>query len=447
MKYFGTDGIRDHVDGPLLKPALVRRLGLAAAKFFQSDTTTPRATVIIGHDTRASAGGILNDLSAGLQAGGIEVLSGGVIPTPAVACAVPKLQAVAGIAITASHNPYHDNGIKFFNAAGTKLTDAEEERLEQLLENCSDPGPRGGTPTAVDAESIYLETLKSVLPEGALRGWRIALDCAHGATYRTTPALLSCLGAELITTSCQPNGVNINAGCGSEHPQALQEVVRSQGAALGIAHDGDGDRLVLVDEQGDLVDGDELLAMIALNMLKKGNLAGKTLVATVMSNLGLDAAIRAAGGEVVRAGVGDRQVLQAMAEHGYCFGGEASGHLILKDWLPTGDGLLAALAALGILLESDQPLSQARKVVRLYPQRKKNLKVRTKLDLTQIAEYLRSYAGIERRLGADGRLLVRYSGTEPKIRLLVEAAQDAQAQAVLLELEQLIRTHLEVVDS
>jgi phosphoglucosamine mutase len=326
--------------------------------------------------------------------------------------------------ITASHNPASDNGVKFFGPDGSKLTDAEEAQIEPAMEV-----PRAWEGAGIfSTESItqdYVEAVGRMLPPGSLSGWRVALDTANGATHLSSPAVFRALGAEVFALGDSPDGANINEGVGSEHPEALARLVLSAGARMGVAHDGDGDRCVLCDEKGVVLDGDEVLTLLATHALGNGTLAAKTLVATVQSNLGVDAAVQAAGGRVVRTDVGDRYVAERMREEGATLGGESSGHFIFLDSCPSGDGLVAALRVASVVLETGRPLSELRRALRKFPQRTESLVVREKRPIESMPELSAAIGGLVRELGARGRVLVRYSGTEPKLRLLVEGPTDA----------------------
>ncbi len=439
--YFGTDGVRGPFGGPLLNEAFVARLGEAAGRSLAKGSVR---RVVVGRDTRASGEVLERALAAGLAAAGCEVWSVGVAPTPAVAGAVVAERAAFGVMITASHNPAGDNGIKFFNPQGSKLTDEEEAEIEALLP--AQPSSRGGEVVVVGgAIERYRQQVAAVLAPGALSGWKIVLDTAHGATCTTSPAVLRALGAEVVGLGDAPNGQNINDGVGSEHAQPLARRVAAEGARLGIAHDGDGDRCVVVDEQGSILDGDELLAILALRALEKGTLAKKTLVVTVQSNLGLDAAVRRAGGQVLRTQVGDRYVLEGMRQTGATLGGESSGHVVSADVSATGDGLVAALKVLEVMVATGRPLSELRRAVSLFPQVTRALKVAEKKDMSALARVRAEIMALEAELGEEGRILVRYSGTEPKIRLLVEGPTDATVQGAMARLEAAVRTDLTVV--
>jgi len=359
---------------------------------------------------------------------GVDVLFIGPLPTPGVAYATRSLRADAGIVITASHNPYADNGIKFFRADGYKLDDKIEDEIENLvfsggIENIRPTAGAVGKAVRIDdALGRYIEFAKASFPRGlTLEGVRIVVDCAHGAAYKSTPCVLRELGAEVIVYGNQPDGMNINQDCGSMHPEAMCRRVVEHSAHLGIAHDGDADRVLLCDEKGNLIDGDDIMAIAALDMLAQKTLAGKTLVATVMSNAGLEAAIKTAGGRVIRTAVGDRNVIDEMLRHGFNFGGEQSGHLIFRDFGTTGDGLVAALQILRIVKARQTPLSKLAKCWTRFPQLVTNVRVREKIPFEQLDGVLKLVKQAETELrSAGGRVLLRYSGTEPKARLLLE---------------------------
>ena len=443
-QYFGTDGVRGPYGGPVINEAFAERLGVAAARFVSRQTHTGTQRVLLGRDTRASGQSLLHAVSSGLASMGVESAVLGVVPTPAVAAALVRERAALGVMITASHNPASDNGIKFFARGGVKLSDQQEAEIEQLLPG-EQPTIIYGRSRHLDGLHAYLDNVKQLLPAKALAGWKIVLDTAHGATCMTSPIVLRELGAEVITLGDAPDGHNINAGVGSEHPEKLAAKVLETGARLGIAHDGDGDRCILCDEHGAVLDGDEILTILALHALKRGALPVNTLVVTVQSNLGVDAALREAGGRVLRTSVGDRYVIERMLQEKATLGGESSGHIICSEISPTGDGLVAALKVLSVMIETRQPLSQLRKCLKKYPQASANLKVREKKELAILPHLPLAIQALEAEMGGYGRVLVRFSGTEAKIRLLVEGPTVEIVKAGLARLVAVASTDLEVI--
>lgn len=439
-RYFGTDGIRASSDADVLQTPFLGRLARAAYTFAGAESGL---SFVIGRDPRASGAGIVDALAEVWVKLGVRVIDCGVAPTPAIALAVKEAGADLGIVVTASHNPAKDNGVKFFSAAGTKLSEGEEARLEGLIDASADLGLNmSGERQPFPAADIYKRFAINQAPKAMLAGKKIALDCANGATAGTTPDVLRALGAELCLIGDSPDGRNINAGVGSEHPEVLAERVIEVGADLGIAHDGDGDRVLFVDELGVVVPGDAVLALIGQHMIGEGSLTGKTLVATVMSNLGLDRAIEALGGTVLRTPVGDRQVFYKMLDGDFCFGGESSGHLIMRHYLETGDGLTAALAFLKAWLASGVAVSELAASITLFPQKTANLYVDEKKPFEAMPEFLAALGEIEKALGAEGRILVRYSGTENKVRLLAEAESESLADSTMKTLTELVAGHL-----
>ncbi len=404
----------------------------------------PGSVVLIGRDTRASGPGLVAAVAAGLRAGGLAPVSLGVTPTPAVARAVRARGARLGVVVTASHNPAADNGIKFFATDGLKLSDADEAEIEALMPAADAvPAWRGApVPMEENGTAAYVADLASALTAGALAGWRIVVDAANGATAGTTPEVLRRLGAEVAALGVSPDGLNINAGVGSEHPEQLAREVVAHGARLGVAHDGDGDRCILCDETGAVLDGDEILAILALDALRRGALAVKTLVVTVQSNLGLDAAVSAGGGRVERTDVGDRHVLAKLLSSGATLGGESSGHIIDLNVSPTGDGLAAAMGIIAVMRATGRPLSELRRVLKKFPQGTRNIKVAEKKPLAECVTLSAEIAAVERELGAGGRVMARFSGTESKLRLLVEAGDDALVMSALNRLESAARRDL-----
>jgi phosphoglucosamine mutase len=443
MGLFGTDGIRGRAnEGPLTPEAAVAFGRAVAVKF-----GVPKRPFVIGRDTRLSGPMLESAVAAGIAAMGVDVKLLGVVPTPAIAFLARHLSASAGVVISASHNPHEDNGLKLFNAAGLKCDDALEAELESLiLGEPLRPPPDAHVGRILpwsDAAARYAKLAVEAYGKNLdLHGVTVVIDAGNGAAYETSPLVLRALGAEVHPLHCDPDGVNINADCGSTHPEAMVEATREFGAALGLAHDGDADRLIVSDETGSLLDGDEMLAVIGLDLLRQGKLNKNTLVATVMSNLGLDECFAAAGGKILRAGVGDRYVLEQMLAHDLNVGGEQSGHVILRDHNTTGDGLVTALELLRIMKRTGQPLSELRRGLRKYPQQLVNVKVRERIPLSEIPEITDEVRAVEKELGSQGRVLLRYSGTEPKIRLLVETRDEAMLQPVVDRLLVPIRKHL-----
>jgi len=430
-KYFGTDGVRGPYGGPLINEVFAARLAVAALRWWQG-SAAPGAEVriLIGRDTRASGESLERGVVRALVAAGAKVVRLGVLPTPAVARAVRGTGASLGVVITASHNPASDNGIKFFGPGGVKLTDEDEARIEcNLLDEVA--AADSGGPTAAGqvearaAEADYIASAEALLPARSLVGWRVVLDTANGATCGTSPVVLRRLGAEVIGLGDGPDGLNINARVGSEYPEALAARVVAEQARLGIAHDGDGDRCILCDESGAVLDGDEILTILATYALKQGCLAERLLVVTVQSNQGVDTAIRLAGGRVARTEVGDRYVAERMRADGATLGGESSGHVICAEVSPTGDGLVAALKVIAVMQATGQPLSVLRRVLVKCPQMTAALRVRAKPPLASLASLSAVMRELAEELGEEGRVLVRYSGTEAKLRLLVEGPTPA----------------------
>jgi phosphoglucosamine mutase len=431
-KIFGTDGVRGTANIEPVTAETALKLGRAAAHVFKNLERQSRGRgvhrIVLGKDTRLSGYMLENAISSGILSTGVDVLFIGPLPTPGVAYITRSLRADAGIVITASHNPYTDNGIKFFRADGFKLDDQIESKIEQMVfsgevEDIEPKAPEIGKAVRIDdALGRYIEFAKAGFPRGlTLEGIRIVVDCGHGAAYKSTPSVLTELGAELFVINNHPNGKNINENCGSMHPEAMCQSVIDHRADIGIAHDGDADRVLLCDEKGRLIDGDDIMAIAALEMLEEKTLAEKTLVSTVMSNAGLEAAVVKAGGRMLRTPVGDKNVIDEMLRGGYNFGGEQSGHLIFRDHSTTGDGLVAALQILRIMKAKDQPLSKLAQCWTRFPQLVTNLRIREKRPMDQLDGVNGLVAEAELDLQAQGgRLLLRYSGTEPKIRLLVE---------------------------
>jgi phosphoglucosamine mutase len=424
-RYFGTDGIRGRAGTHPVTAEFAAGLGTAAVRILGQGQNRP--VLAIGWDTRASGPELAQALAKGIAAAGGEARLLGVLPTPGVAACVVAEGHAAGVVISASHNPAEDNGIKFFAGDGCKLPDETEARIEEELERPAAPPATAGRITEdTGASDRYIaHALRSLPPGFTLGGLSIAVDCAHGAAFRTTPEALRRLGADVHVFHASPDGWNINRGCGSTEASEISRLVRETGADVGLAHDGDADRLLLCDETGSPLDGDELLAMAGLDLISRGKLPAKTVVATVMSNLGLDEAIESAGGRVIRSAVGDRYVLEAMKAGGFHLGGEQSGHMIFAEHGTTGDGLVSALQILRLLTESSRPLSELRQVLQKYPQAQRALTVRNKPPLESVPEIRAAILAAEKAVAPRGRVLVRYSGTEPKLRILLEGREAA----------------------
>lgn len=433
-KYFGTDGIRGRANGTIT-PELALKVGQAAGVVFQNGEHRHR--VLIGKDTRLSGYMIETALVAGFTSVGMDVLLTGPMPTPAVAMLTRSMRADLGVVISASHNPFHDNGVKLFGPDGFKLSDEIESEIETIME--SDPATHrapseliGRAQRIEDAGGRYIEAVKSTVPRGmTLEGLKIVVDCANGAAYRVAPRVLMELGATVIPLGVAPNGMNINDGCGSTHPRQVIDTVIREGAHLGIALDGDADRLVLVDERGDLVDGDQIMATIAATWHEEGRLTGGGIVGTVMSNLGLERFLAGRGLKLERTAVGDRYVLERMRVVGYNFGGEQSGHLIMTDIMTTGDGLVAALQVMAAVMRAGKPVSEVCRRFDPVPQLLRNVRLppgasaRRLLDLSPV---VRAILEADAALGEGGRVLVRPSGTEPLIRVMAEGDDAAQVE-------------------
>jgi phosphoglucosamine mutase len=427
MRYFGTDGVRGKVGEAPMTVDFALRLASAAARVLAPSG----GTVLIGKDTRLSGYMFEAALEAGFTAAGANVLLAGPLPTPAVAYLCQRLGADFGIVISASHNPYQDNGIKIFAAGGAKLTDADEAAIEALLDEpplTLESSALGRARRVDDARIDYQEFCKSMVRPGtSLAGFKLVVDCAHGAAYKVAPRVLADLGAEIIPIGCSPNGRNINAGCGSTQPELLATTVKGVSAAMGVALDGDGDRCVLVDELGQIVDGDQMLYVLARDAQARGELQGP-VVGTVMSNLGLEQALGRLGIPFVRAAVGDRHVMAMLKEHHGQLGGETSGHLINLAKTSTGDGLATALQVLAVMQLTGQPLSELVKGMQRLPQVMINVKVGQRIDVGATPAIQAAVSAAEAELGSRGRVVLRASGTEPLIRVMVEAIDAAEAQ-------------------
>lgn len=435
--FFGTDGIRGRANTAPMTADLALRLGQAAGRYFRRDGGSAVHRVVIGKDTRLSGYMFENALTAGLTSAGMNVLLLGPVPTPAVGLLTPSMRADLGIMISASHNPAEDNGIKFFGPDGFKLSDAAEVEIEALLEAGVDPAPAqqiGRAQRIDDGRFRYVERVKSTFPQGMrLDGLKIVVDCAHGAAYRAAPEVLWELGADVVALGTSPDGTNINDGCGSTRPQAAAEAVVAHSADVGICLDGDADRIVLIDETGRVADGDQLMALMAARWAAEGRLRDGTLVATVMSNLGLERFLAARDLRLERTKVGDRYVVEAMRAGGWNLGGEQSGHIVLSDYATTGDGLMAGLQVLAEMVRSGRPASRLARQFEPVPQLLRNVRYATgaaPLDQAGVQDAIRA---AEARLDGCGRLLIRRSGTEPLIRVMAEAEDEALMAEVVAE--------------
>ena len=457
---FGTDGVRGKAGEYPLDVPTVRRIGAALARALQHDHDAVR--FLAGRDTRESGPWIVRELAFGIESQGGTLTSAGVVPTPAIAYLTLRMGYTAGVVISASHNPFEDNGIKVFSGAGQKFTEALEERIEAFVADASwspdgtgrsdptgassAPGVASGmsrTVEDVDYGSEYLSLLRRLLPGGAFgKGTRIAIDCANGATTTVAPRLFRELGYDVRWVGCEPDGRNINLACGSTAPAALVRAVLDERCRLGIAYDGDGDRAVLVDAAGRIVNGDAVLLMCAKQMKAEGRLKGGAVVATVMSNIGLEIALREAGIDLVRSAVGDKYVKEEMIRRGLSLGGEQSGHIIFSDYLLTGDGLATSLNALRTMAVTDRELDDLASEITMYPQVLLNLRVSRKVDLRTVPEVAAAVSAVESRLGGHGRLLVRYSGTEPLLRVMLEGRDEDEIRRWGQEIVDVVKQHV-----
>ncbi|MCR4665836.1 MAG: phosphoglucosamine mutase [Desulfovibrio sp.] len=446
-RFFGTDGLRGTVNLPPMTADTALRLGLAAGIRFRRGENGHR--VVIGKDTRLSGYMFESALTAGLCAAGMHVIMTGPLPTPAISFLTRNMRADLGVVISASHNPFYDNGIKFFDAEGYKLLDETENEIAEMVLDPSFcwpyPEPTGvGRATKIeDAGGRYIVYTKSCFPTHlTLAGLRIVIDCANGAAYKVAPLALEELGAEVFRIGTSPNGTNINDHCGSLHPKVVAAKVREVRADVGLALDGDADRLIVVDEHGKILDGDQIMALCADAMMRRGELPGNLLVATVMSNLALEIFMREKGGQLLRTKVGDRYVVECMRQNGAMFGGEQSGHLIFRNLSTTGDGLLAALQILRIMREKEKPLSELADLITPFPQKLVNVQVQQRLPFEERPAIGEEVARIEEALGARGRVLLRYSGTEPVCRIMVEGENDQLVERLAQDLAEVISREL-----
>jgi len=448
-RLFGTDGVRGLANAEPMTSEVALRLGRAIAHVCKMQNAARRHKIIIGKDTRLSGYLLETAMASGICSMGVDVLLVGPMPTPGIAFLTRSLRADAGVVISASHNPFQDNGIKFFSRDGFKLPDDTEARIEELVIS---PSIDGFRPTAAhigkafridDAAGRYNVFVKNTFPRDlTLDGLTIAIDCAHGAAYHVGPQVLEEFGAKVIPIGVEPDGQNINRDCGALYPNGLQRVVRERDAHVGVALDGDADRAILVDEQGTIVDGDAVLAMAAQQMKATGRLRHDTVVATVMSNLGLELCLRERGIRMVRSAVGDRYVVEEMLAGDYNLGGEQSGHVVFLDHSTTGDGLITALAVLEIMVRMGRPLSELASIMERVPQELLNVPVRSKPPLESIPEVVAAVQNVEERLGDRSRVLLRYSGTELLARVMVEGEDLPQVRGAAEEIAAAIRTRL-----
>ncbi|MCX6545657.1 MAG: phosphoglucosamine mutase [Acidobacteria bacterium] len=442
-RLFGTDGVRGRAGVPPLDVRTIRRLGWALVRVLPAASEAPQ--LLIGRDTRESGEWIERDLAVGATANGAVVTSAGVISTPAVAYLTRSRGFTAGVVISASHNPYHDNGIKVFSGAGAKFTEALEAEVEAIVADASWQEPQGEAPPIqqVDLEEVYLaharEAMAGLFPTHARR---ICLDCGHGAMSRLAPTALRSLGFDVTAIGCAPDGRNINLLCGSTHPQMLATHVVERGCQLGVAFDGDGDRAILIDANGTITDGDAILYLCAKQMKATGRLRGNAVVATVMSNIGLELALRDLGIGLVRCPVGDKYVMEEMLKDNLALGGEQSGHIIFADSLYTGDGLVTAINVLRVMAETGEPLARLASDLKTFPQVLLNVRVREKRDWNAIPAIADAAAAVASRIDGRGRLLVRYSGTEPLLRVMIEGERQDEIDAWAEEIASAVRREI-----
>ena len=449
-KLFGTDGVRGVANVHPMTTEMAMQLGRAAAYIFKSSGPR-RHRIVIGKDTRLSGYMLESALVAGICSMGVDVLLVGPLPTPGIANITKSMRADAGVVISASHNAFQDNGIKFFSADGFKLPDEIELKIENLIDSKKidslrpTAGEVGKAFRIDDAAGRYIVFLKNSFPADLdLSGLKIVLDCANGAAYKVAPAVFEELGAEVITLGVKPNGSNINAGCGSLHPEVISEAVKQHRADIGIALDGDADRVIVCDEFGNEVNGDQIMAICATDMLARKTLKKKTLVATVMSNMGLDIALRKAGGKIIKTAVGDRYVVEEMRKGGYNLGGEQSGHLIFLDHNTTGDGVLAALQLLAVMRRREKPLSELACVMIPLPQVLINVRVKERKDIMTLPSVAKAIHDVEQKLGDEGRVLIRYSGTEPLLRIMLEGQDKYEITTWANEIGDLVKKQIGV---
>lgn len=448
-KLFGTDGIRGIANEFPMTTDLAMKVGAGTAHLFKNHHRRPK--IVIGKDTRLSGYMIETAITAGICAMGVDVLLVGPLPTPGIAFITSSMRADAGIVISASHNPYEYNGIKIFSPTGYKLPDEIEAQIERLIVSGDvERLPRppvseiGRAKRIDDAQGRYIVYLKNTFPrELTLDGLKLVVDCAHGAAYRVAPAVFEELGAQVVLVGDRPNGKNINDHCGALYPEQMARLVREYHAHAGIAFDGDADRVIFADETGEILDGDHLMAICGVHLMKTNRLNRRTVVATVMSNMGLEAALKRHGAQLLRTAVGDRYVVEKMNEGRYNLGGEQSGHIVFMDHGTTGDGILSALQLLAVMLKEDKPLSELKTIMERFPQTLVNVRVKQRRPIEDIDELVRLKDRIASALGENGRLLIRPSGTEPVIRVMIEGRDRGRIQSLAGEMAEAISRHMD----
>jgi len=448
-RLFGTDGVRGTAGQYPLDPVTVRRLGAALVRAWRErhrpDPGNAGPRILVGRDTRESGGWIEAELAHGASGEGATVTSAGVVPTPAIAYLTRTQGYDAGVVISASHNPFEDNGIKVFSGKGEKFTERDEREVETILADTSWHAKSGeaGAVKSVDLVDAYLDHLRAVFPEASrIKGFLLAIDCANGATTTAAPRLFESLGIPTIVYGDKPDGRNINLGCGSTHPEQLAQLVADCGCQMGVAFDGDGDRAIFVDDRGRIVDGDAVLLMCGRQLQREGRLKGNAIVATVMSNIGLELALKRLGIDLVRCPVGDKYVMEEMLNRGLSLGGEQSGHIIFSDYLFTGDGLCTALNVLRTVALTGRRLADLAADLTTYPQVLLNVRVRERVDLRSVPAIAATIDVIESRVAGQGRLLVRYSGTEPLLRVMLEGRNQDEIRAWAQEIVDVVKEHL-----
>jgi phosphoglucosamine mutase len=443
LRLFGTDGVRGTAGDHPLDPPTVRRIGAALVRASLDGSKGPR--LLIGRDTRESGTWIEAELAHGAAGEGATVTSAGVVPTPAIAYLTRTQGFDAGVVISASHNPFEDNGIKVFSGRGEKFTEDVERTVEAMI---ADPtwAAKDGTAGVVEQADLvgaYLDHLRTVFPDATLLGrFRVGLDCANGATTRVGPDLFGSIGCDTVVIGNRPDGRNINLGCGSTHPERLAELVLAEGCQMGVAFDGDGDRAIFIDAAGQVVNGDAVLLMCARQLQREQRLRNRAVVATVMSNIGLEIGLRASSIELVRCAVGDKYVMEEMLKRDLSLGGEQSGHIIFSDYLFTGDGLCTALNVLRVLALTGRTLADLASDLTSYPQVLVNVRVREKVDLRAVPPVAAVIAAVEARVAGQGRLLIRYSGTEPLLRVMLEGQHEGEIKAWAQEIVDAVKQHL-----